>query len=176
MIISLDEAKKIDPAVTEEALIGLETMVRNITNNNFQSRNFRVSGLELSGSTIKAASGRMDIFRPEETIEINDSQYNNGLYTILNVSDAGIEVSDTFIPETNSNAIATKVDYPADVVEGIKKLISYDLKMAGKIGVKSESISRWSVTYYDVTSTESVEGYPATLLGFLKKYKKLRWS
>lgn len=176
MIISLEEAKKIDPNVTEEALIGLETMVRNITNNNFQVMNFRISNLDLSGSTVEANVGRIDIFKPGETIEINGSQYNDGLYSIVSVSDNGIEVAGTFIPESNSNAIATKVSYPADVLEGIKKLLSYDLKMAGKIGVKSESISRWSVTYYDVTSSESVEGYPATLLGFLKKYKKLRWS
>ncbi|WP_250320431.1 hypothetical protein [Streptococcus lutetiensis] len=83
---------------------------------------------------------------------------------------------DKFITEVSTRAILTKISYPADVLAGVKKLIKYDSKMAGKIGVKSESISRHSVTYYDVTAAESQEGYPATLLGFLKKYKKLRWS
>lgn len=176
MIISLEEAKKIDPTISESALDGIETMVRKLTNNNFQLRNFRVGFLELYGSTITCQNGRMDIFFKGDTIEINGSMYNDGLYTIVSSSESGIEVDSTFIPESNSNAIATKVSYPADIVEGIKKLISYDLKMANKIGVKSESISRWSVTYYDVTSSESIEGYPTTLLGFLKKYRKLRWS
>ena len=69
MIISLDEALKLDADATQdadeiqEACDGLETMVRNLTNNNFQLTKFRIRGLQLSGSTIKASHGRVDIFR-----------------------------------------------------------------------------------------------------------------
>ncbi len=65
---------------------------------------------------------------------------------------------------------------PADVLAGVKKLIAYDAKMRDKAGIKSETVARWSVTYYDVTAAESSEGYPISLLGFLDKYRKLRWS
>ena len=47
MIISLDEALKLDPDATQDAdairemCDGLETMVRNLTNNNFQLIKFR---------------------------------------------------------------------------------------------------------------------------------------
>ena len=176
MIISLDEAIKLDADATQETCDGLETMVRKLTNNNFQLIKFRIRGLQLSGSTIKASSGRVDIFKTGDTIEINGTDYNNGLYVVESVSDGVITVRGDFITETNSGAIATKVSYPADVLTGIKKLIAYDAKMRDKAGIKSETVARWSVTYYDVTAAESSEGYPVSLLGFLDKYRKLRWS
>lgn len=176
MIISLEDAQKIDENTTQEYCDGLETMVRVSTNNNFQNIRFRCSGLVLSDDEIRVSKGRLDIFKVGDTIEINDSHFNDGLYTVLEVSDNVLKIGGEFIAEVSTKAILTKISYPADVLAGVKKLIQYDSKMAGKIGVKSESISRHSVTYYDVTASESQEGYPATLLGFLKKYKKLRWS
>ena len=176
MIISLDEAIKLDADATQETCDGLETMVRKLTNNNFQLIKFRIRGLRLSGSTIKASSGRLDIFKTGDTIEINGTDYNNGLYVVESVSDDAITIRGDFITETNSRAIATKVSYPADVLAGIKKLIAYDAKMRDKAGIKSETVARWSVTYYEVTAAESSEGYPVSLLGFLDKYRKLRWS
>lgn len=176
MIIDLDDALELDPSITQETCDGLETMVRKLTNNNFQLTKFRILGLKLSGSTIQAGSGRVDIFRPGDTIEINGTNYNDGLYVVESVSDGVITVHRDFIAETHSGAIATKVSYPADVLTGVKKLIAYDAKMRDKAGIKSETVARWSVTYYDVTAAESSEGYPVSLLGFLDKYRKLRWS
>lgn len=176
MIISLDEALKLDATATQETCDGLETMVRKLTNNNFQLIKFRLRDLKLSENTIKSSNGRVDVFRSGDTIEINGTDYNDGLYVVESVSDGVITVYGDFIAEINSGAIATKINYPADVLAGVKKLISYDAKMRDKAGIKSETIARWSVTYYDVTATESSEGYPVSLLGFLNKYKKLRWS
>ena len=176
MIITLDKAQELDPKATQETCNGLETMVRKVTNNNFQLIKFRIRGLRLSGSTIKASSGRVDIFKTGDTIEINGTDYNDGLYVVESVSNDAITIRGGFITETNSGAIATKVSYPADVLTGVKKLIAYDAKMRDKAGIKSETIARWSVTYYDVTAAESSEGYPVSLLGFLDKYRKLRWS
>lgn len=176
MIISLDEALKLDATATQETCDGLETMVRKLTNNNFQLIKFRLRDLKLSENTIKSSNGRMDVFRTGDTIEINGTDYNDGLYVVESVSDGVITVYGDFIAEINSGAIATKINYPADVLAGVKKLIAYDAKMRDKAGIKSETIARWSVTYYDVTAAESSEGYPVSLLGFLNKYKKLRWS
>lgn len=176
MIISLEEAFELDDTATQSMCDGLETMIRNLTNNNFQAIKFRVRGLVLSGRTIKPQIGRVDIFRVGDTIEINDTDYNDGLYVIQSIADGVLMVDKEFIPENHCTAIATKVAYPADVVEGVKKLIAYDTKMRDKVGVKSETVARWSVTYYDVTAAESSEGYPVSLLGFLDKYRKLRWD
>lgn len=176
MIISLEDALKIDKNATQEYCDGLETMVRVSTNNNFQNIRFRCSGLVLSDNEIRVSKGRLDIFKVGDTVEVNNTNYNDGLYTVSEVVDDVLKINGQFITEVSTQAILTKISYPADVLAGVKKLIQYDSKMSGKIGVKSETISRHSVTYYDVTAAESQEGYPATLLGFLKKYKKLRWS
>ena len=175
MIITLEKAQELDPKATRKTCNGLETMVRKVTNNNFQAIKFRCCGLTLDGNTVKTKS-RTDIFKAGDTIEINGTDYNNGLYVVESVSDDVITIRGDFIAETNSGAIATKVSYPADVLTGIKKLIAYDAKMRDKAGIKSETVARWSVTYYDVTAAESSEGYPVSLLGFLDKYRKLRWS
>lgn len=176
MIISLDEARKINADLTLETCQGLEVMVRRLTNNNFQLPKFRLEGLRLDSSAIYAQKGRFDIFKVGDTVEINGTDYNDGLYQVREVESGHLLLDGEFIPEAAGRAILTKVVYPADVVEGVKKLLAYDVKMADKIGVKSESVARWSVTYYDVTAAESREGYPAVLLGFLDKYRKVRWS
>ena len=69
----------------------------------------------------------------------------------------------------------TLVEYPADILSGVVKLLKYDAKMGDKLGLKSESVSRMSKTYYDVNASENIEGYPAALMSFLDKYKELRW-
>ena len=79
-----------------------------------------------------------------------------------------------FVANTSGSMI-TLVQYPADVKAGLKKILSYNLKMADKIGIKSESISRMSTTYYDVNASETVDGYPTALVSFLQKYEKMRW-
>lgn len=175
-MISLQEAQALNPNASQAMCDGLEVMVRRLTNNNFQVPAFRLSGLTLENGTVKGLSGRSDVFRVGDRVEINGTDFNDGLYTVTEASDGVLCVDKGFIPETAKSAILTKIDYPADVLEGVKKLLVYDAKMGDKIGVKSESVARWSVTYYDMTSSESKEGYPAVLLGFLDKYRKIRWS
>ena len=45
-----------------------------------------------------------------------------------------------------------------------------------KMGVQSETISRHSVTYYNLDGNTSSMGYPVALLGFLKPYKRARFG
>ncbi len=48
---------------------------------------------------------------------------------------------------------------------GIEEL--YDLKsMGAKLGIKSESIARMSITYYDVNASDNIEGFPAAKFSF----------
>ena len=110
-------------------------------------------------------------------MEVNYSSYNDGLYTVEEIFEGAIKVSEeSFLEEESNDLMVTLVSYPADIKRGIEKLIEYDKKMANKVGIKSETISRMSTTYYDVTAAEEAhEGYPSNLLSFLKKYKKMRW-
>lgn len=178
MILTLQDAQAINANVKQEDLDAYETAIRELTNNNFQNFNIRASNLSLTGKTITAASGSTTGMRQGDTIEINETKYNDGLYTIESLTDTTITVTSArnFITETAKEAIVTLVQYPADIKRGVRKLIEYDAKMADKIGIKSETISRMSVTYYDVNATDNTEGYPKALLDFIHKYEKLRWE
>ena len=177
MILKLIEAQAINANITQSDLNAFEQAMRALTHNNFQDFNVRGYELTLTGYTITMARGSTTGLRVGGTVEINDTKYNNGLYVVKTLTLTGIEVEETtpFIDETCKEGIVTKVAYPADIIKGVKKLIEYDVKMGGKAGIKSETISRMSVTYYDVNANENVDGYPAALLSFLKKYKKMRW-
>lgn len=185
MIITLEKAKQLlavadnskDTDITEK-LKSLEVMIRNLTNNKFLDRRIRSNKKLIFASANKTITGdtfQALGFRVGDTIDIDECLLNKGIFTVTAVTDNSITVSEAIVDEENITLIS-KIIYPYDLVQGIIKLISFDFKMSDKIGVKQESISRYSVTYYDVNSTESIEGYPAALMKFLDKYKKLRWS
>lgn len=66
-------------------------------------------------------------------------------------------------------------EYPPDVKMGVVNLMNWELKNRAKVGVQSESISRHSVTYFNMDGENSLMGYPKSLLGFLRPYKKARF-
>jgi len=177
MIISLEKAKEIDPNITQNELDGYEQTVRHLTNNNFQNVNVRFRNLTFDNGNIIVQD---DIFglREGDTIQISNSQVNDCLAVIVSITDKTIEVdkNELFYEGSFSSAFITKVEYPADILIGIQELIKYKQKMGSKMGIKSESIARMSVTYYDINATDNIEGFPASRFSFLNKYKKMRWG
>jgi hypothetical protein len=73
-------------------------------------------------------------------------------------------------------AVDSIVVYPADIKMGAVNLMKWELNNRDKVGVSSETISRHSVTYFDLTGDNSIMGYPKSLLGFLRPYKKARFG
>lgn len=176
MIISIEEARRfVDTKETDQALgdrlQALECMIRSYTHNNFQQRAFR-SVADVVNGDIKIRTNA-HVFRPGDTIEISDSSWNNGLYLISAIEDETAVCEGSFIDERC--VLITKVVYPADVVMGVVNMLKWDLNNRSKVGIKSETLSRHSVTYYDMDSTNSAAGYPKSLLGFLKPYMKARF-
>lgn len=175
MIISLEEAQKIDSNIQQDDLDAFEQAVRVLTSNNFQVKQVRYKVAAIVNESIVLGTSAKGI-READTVELNYTQFNDGVYEVLSVEDSVITLNAELYQETPKQAILTLVRYPADIKRGIKKLIAYDKKMAGKIGVKSETISRMSTTYFDVNAADNTDGYPKALLSFLDKYKKMRWS
>lgn len=68
------------------------------------------------------------------------------------------------------------IEYPADIKLGVINLLKWDMDMREKTGVASESISRHSVTYQTYDGTNTVNGYPASMMGFLKPYRKAQFG
>ena len=116
----------------------------------------------------------LGFLRAGDTVEVSQSDVNDGLYTVKMVNAGrGISVSRDLFPVDYN--LVTKVEYPADVKEGVINLLIWDVQNRGKIGVKSETLSRHSVTYFDLDAFNQVMGYPVSLLGFLTPYVKARF-
>ena len=78
----------------------------------------------------------------------------------------------------NFNRVLEKYngDYPMDIKLGAVNLLKWETANRDKAGIASETISRHSVSYVDMTSDNSVMGYPKSLLGFLQPYKRARFG
>ena len=80
---------------------------------------------------------------------------------------------------TNNNFkrhLTAEGEYPMDVKMGAVQMLIWDLDNRSKIGVQSETLSRHSVTYYNLDGNTSSMGYPVALLGFLKPYMRARFG
>lgn len=177
MILTLKEAQDVKTSVTVAELEALEATVRSYTNNNFINLATKITDVTVTGNTV-LVSGNLSVFIVNDTVQVFGTGVNDGLYTVKSVSDTGLslEVKRGLISGTWHEGGIARVDYPADVKNGVMKMLAYDVATADKVGIKSETIGRMSTTYYDNTANESIEGYPSAYLNFLKKYRKIRWS
>ena len=117
--------------------------------------------------------GHCPYFKVGDTVQISQSKVNDGLFEITEISEAELKVSGDLY-DTPCNTL-TKIIYPADIRKGVIDLMIWEKKNRAKVGVKSETLSRHSVTYYEQDAENQVMGYPVSLLGFLKPYVKPRF-
>ena len=173
MIISLEDAKTLvdfknwtDERISMK-LKAIEETVRKYTNNNFQNRNIRG---ECAVDEQSMIYGIIPGLKAGDTIQISESKFNAGLYVVEAVSDDQIFIDRELTFE--DHILVTKVEYPENVVECCINLLEWSIKHGSKVGVKSETLSRHSVTYED--SSTLYDGYPIGILNGLKLYRKAR--
>lgn len=175
MIISITDLKKqIDCGNTTDEQItarlkAIEGVIRAYTNNNFQQHGIRFAG----HSDGMKVYGNPQYIIIGDTIQISGSNVNDGLYQVTDVKEDSIQV-DSFLHTTNHN-IVTKIQYPPDVIQCAVEMFKWKQTMGDKIGIQSETLSRHSVTYFNQDAGNQVMGYPASLLGCLKAYRKARF-
>ena len=175
MIVSVDKVMKLPEfvgqteSVIAEKLDAVEVLIRAYTNNNFQNRYVRF----LAESLGNRLMGVSDFLKVGDTVQISQSNVNDGLYTITEISDTFIRVDGNLYRYPDN--LVTKVEYPADIKAGVIDLLKWEVKNRQKVGIKSETLSRHSVSYYDQDANNQVMGYPVALLGFLKPYIKARF-
>ena len=168
-LTSMEEFKGMDTDVLTMKIEAIENLIRAYTNNNFQNRVMRIEAPIENGVLL----GHSPYFKVGDTVQISQSMVNDGLYVIAEITDAGI-VLDRDVFDFPLNTV-TKIIYPADVQKGVIDLLVWEKDNRSKVGIKSETISRHSVTYYDQDANNQVMGYPVSLLGFLKPYMKPRF-
>ena len=176
MIISVEKARQLvnldgwtDEKI-EMKLQAIEQTVRAYTNNNFQKRSVRSKCAIIDGELYGVQTG----FAVGDTVQISESKYNDGLYVIaaLDEDRESIDVGDDLTDEFP--VLLTKIEYPADVIAAAVNLMEWEVTNRAKVGIQSETLSRHSVTYYSQDGSNNVMGYPASLLGCLKAYRKAR--
>lgn len=175
MIITVDEIMKLPEFVGQSETIiadklkAVELMIRAYTNNNFQNRYVRFHAASLGNRLF----GISDFLRVGDTVQISQSNVNDGLYTITELLDGAIRV-DAELYKYPDNLV-TKIEYPANIKSGVIDLMKWEIKNRDKAGIQSETLSRHSVTYFNQDANNQAMGYPVTLLGFLQPYIKARF-
>lgn len=176
MIISVERIKELvdlngwTDAKIEMKLMAIEQTIRSYTNNNFQQRGIRREADIIGGQFIVDA---LTPFNVGDTVQVTASDLNEGLYTVASVDDSTFTVEEEVKDE--GDVLVTKVKYPDDVLACAVNLMEWEAHNRGKVGIQSETLSRHSVTYFSQDASNQVMGYPASLLGCLKAYKKVRF-
>ena len=176
MIISVEKAKTLldlkgwtDEKI-EMKLKAIEQVIRKYTNNNFQDRGYRTKADIFDGELFTTFDAP---FVVGDTIQITESTYNGGVYTVTETDGTTFTVSDDTLKDEEC-VLVTKIVYPADVIDCCVNLLEWEKNNRAKVGIKSETLSRHSVTYFDQDSSNQVMGYPVSLLGCLRAYRKAR--
>lgn len=175
MILTVEELRRHvttdeEDQALEERLSALELLIRAYTHNNFQQRAVRRMADIEHGTMVMASNP----FRVGDTVQVTESDFNDGLYTVTAADDATITVNKSTFDE--DDLYVTRVVYPMDVKMGVVNLMKWELDMRDKVGVASETISRHAVTYESMTADNSIMGFPKMLMGFLKPYMKARFG
>ncbi|MFA9375589.1 MAG: hypothetical protein ACERKZ_02430 [Lachnotalea sp.] len=168
-LTSMDEFKGKNIEILSMKLDAIENLIRSYTNNNFQNRIVRMVTPIIEGKIL----GRNIYMKIDDTVQISQSLVNDGLFVITEIEENAIILKGELY-DSPVNTI-TKVVYPPDVKKGVIDMMVWEQENRNKVGIKSESISRHSVTYYDQDANNQVMGYPVSLLGFLKPYMKARF-
>lgn len=177
MIMTVEEARKHVEGISEwtdekleRKLKAVEQAIRSHTNNNFQDRAFRITADIVSG--VIPVSSPVP-FKAGDTIQISETLYNKGLFTVKEITEDSKIVLVEGITDENA-VLITKIVYPADVVDCCINLLEWEANNRSKAGIKSETLSRHSVTYIDLDKNNQVMGYPVSLMGGLTPYMKAR--
>ena len=165
MIMTVEELKKYVNSsdaddVLEARLQALELLIRKETNNNFQNRNKRYNSPIVNGNLNTYLH-----IKDGDTVQISQSKYNDGVYVFS--PDMGL-IDEPY-------CLVTKIEYPVDIKMGVANMMKWDIDNRNKVGIQSETLSRHSVTYFNMDGDNSSIGFPKSLTGFLNPYRKARF-
>lgn len=163
----------------EFRILALESSIRKYTNNNFQNKNVRFLA-DINNGVVNQNSLYLAV---NDTIQISQSDFNEGLYTIVEKNDYQMKLDKILYDE--KMVLVTKIEYPLDVKMGAIEILRWKLKNEkqnynpeAEKDIQSETISRHSVTYATDTTESDLDvnfGVPKKYLAFLKPYMKARF-
>lgn len=181
-VLALDEYEGADEEDVRRKVLGIESAIRAVTNNDFVVRGARIVAPSHDGAFGKSspyivAGDRVQIARSGSYNAADGlfvpSGMNDGLYDVSTVTGDSMTL-DRALYDLDYNELFL-VKYPPAIVSGVFNILKWEALGRDKVGVSSETISRHSVSYHSFTDSEMVMGYPAILMGFIKPYMRARF-
>lgn len=182
MIISLEDARKLDKDIEEADILALEAAIRSHTNNRFRLKDYKPLFKGVTGNVV-SLEAPYNLFTVDDTIEIVGVQFLDGYYIVRDVTrgingdtitiDLPFEIDMTY--EGNDGYIYL-LHYDEDIKAGAKDVLIHKLKMAENKGIKSKSISRVTITY-DAADTNAnlIYGVSSNQFDFLAPHMRMGW-
>lgn len=176
MLMSVEELKMyLSTSDSDEAikakLCAMEALIRSYTNNRFYANPRKaVAGVVNNG---EITSNEDVHFAAGDTIQatLGKCAKDGGIYTIKTVNEKKFTVEEEI---SDMAAHFIKVSYDMNIKMGVVNLMKWEIASRNKVGIASETISRHSITYLNMDGDNSLMGYPRSLLGFLKPYRRAR--
>jgi hypothetical protein len=106
-----------------------------------------------------------------DIVFLEDSNRNDGYYTIYSLAPTQIIVNEKLIAQTASDLTLYLVQVPAGLKIYIAKMIAYQINHASDAGLTGESIGNYSYSRKDGGTSDA--GYPAEMLRGLDKWKRI---
>ncbi|MGD9276513.1 MAG: hypothetical protein PVJ67_05050 [Candidatus Pacearchaeota archaeon] len=155
----------------------VENVICDYCNKDFTDRNyvyFSSNTISFTGSTNEinfTGIGNKQLVE-NDTIRVYGSLRNDNPYTVQTVNDNSIVVNDVnrLIDEDEGEGVfIARIKYPTPLKMVAAKMIKYDISLSEKeVGVKSEKIDDYSITYDD-----KIMGYPSHIMTQLNDYRTL---
>jgi len=181
MILSLTDLKLLLGITdsSKDSLLSLqidlvEDLVFNFLKNYFESDYISYESNTISFSTVYISDSNSKFIEKgfvNGIYRIQNSIYNNRFVTVSTVASDRLTITDALTTETASNYIKLSMcNVPKDIKLCISNMIGFNL--ANKFGVKSESFSRYSVSYGSENG-QYISGFPNSITQVLLKYRRI---
>lgn len=176
MVLTVEELRSyVETELTDSQLTllldSIEDLVVRVTHNDFADRRHAYVSHITDGVF---AGDYTDYIDEGDTVRFYGADVNDkALWVVKTVTEDGITFTDT--PKDETEVTVRKVIYPDALKAGVVNLVKYELAYRDSAGLKSETISRHSVTYADPDADGNVGGYPKALTSFLLPYCRARF-
>ena len=172
----------------------IEDEIREYCNNGFRNDKVLILSFDVSFDRNSTGADSIDLdigsnedgfieanFKAGNTVQVQGSYNNDGFFDIESVSSTALTLYSSgdrpyfqnLVDEDESVYINIhQVDYPAALKNVMAQMVKYKSKNYS-YDVKSESVSRYDVTYVD--GADMSDGYPSSVIKALNKFRQIRF-
>jgi hypothetical protein len=153
------------PAVEDDIAAICNTRFRN-TSVSF-SGDITITGVSTTYTLTCSDGGISDVaFAVGDYIDLEDSDRNDGYYTIATLADTAVTMTEALITEDEKVLVFYLIQWPEAVRMIAARMIAYQLDMIGSAGISSEHILDYSYTRGEGTDL----GYPVPIIKALQRF------